>query len=92
MCVYVFNYELYGAEDEREFDYGEGSEKGPHKWGDLKKGWEACKNGEMQSPIDMSNQRVKTIPKLKEINKEYKPANATVKNRGHDVSVRKTTL
>ncbi|GFY93304.1 alpha carbonic anhydrase 7 [Actinidia rufa] len=75
------------VEDEREFDYGEGSEKGPQKWGDLKKGWEACKNGEMQSPIDMSNQRVKKIQKLKEINREYKPANATVKNRGHDISL-----
>ncbi|XP_057498225.1 alpha carbonic anhydrase 7-like [Actinidia eriantha] len=75
------------VEDEREFDYWEGSEKGPQKWGDLKKGWEACKNGEMQSPIDMSNQRVKKIQKLKEINREYKPANATVKNRGHDISL-----
>ncbi|PSR98464.1 Alpha carbonic anhydrase [Actinidia chinensis var. chinensis] len=75
------------VEDEREFEYGEGSEKGPHKWGELKKEWEACKHGEMQSPIDMSNQRVKMIQKLKEINREYKPANATVKNRGHDISL-----
>ena len=76
-----------GAEDEREFDNGEGSEKGPHRWGELKKEWAACKNGEMQSPIDMSNQRVKIILRKRELKRDYKPANALLKNRGHDISV-----
>ncbi|XP_052173180.1 carbonic anhydrase Nec1-like [Diospyros lotus] len=75
------------VEDEREFDYGEGSEKGPHRWGELKKEWAACKNGEMQSPIDMSNQRVKIIRKKRELKRDYKPANALLKNRGHDISL-----
>lgn len=75
------------AEDESEFDYTRGSEKGPGKWGELKKEWAACKNGGMQSPIDLSNQRVKIIPKLGMLQSSYKPANATVKNRGHDISV-----
>ncbi|KAE9455718.1 hypothetical protein C3L33_12383, partial [Rhododendron williamsianum] len=60
---------------------------GPQHWGDLKKEWAACKNGEIQSPIDMSNQRVKIIQKSRELERNYKPANATVKNRGHDISI-----
>ncbi|KAK3036386.1 hypothetical protein RJ639_032155, partial [Escallonia herrerae] len=71
--------------DEREFDYSQGSEKGPGRWGELKKEWAACKNGEMQSPIDMSNQRVEIIRNSRKLEKDYKPSKATVKNRGHDI-------
>ena len=74
-------------EDEHEFDYIKGSEKGPSHWGDLKKEWAACKNGAMQSPIDLSSQRVKVVPKLGELKRYYKPQNASVKNRGHDIEV-----
>ncbi|XP_062115138.1 alpha carbonic anhydrase 7-like [Humulus lupulus] len=75
------------VEDESEFDYAKGK-KGPHRWGELKKEWSACKNGGMQSPIDLSNQRVKIIPnKLGKVTKNYKPSNATLKNRGHDISL-----
>ncbi|MCD7448357.1 hypothetical protein HAX54_041092 [Datura stramonium] len=72
------------VEDEREFDYGENSEKGPKMWGKLKKEWEACQNGEMQSPIDMCHERVRINRKPEK--RHYKPCNATVKNRGHDIS------
>ncbi|XP_038881410.1 alpha carbonic anhydrase 7-like [Benincasa hispida] len=75
------------VEDEREFDYMEGSEKGPGHWGKLKKEWEACNNGDLQSPIDLSSLRVKIIPKLGELKRSYYPCNATVKNRGHDISI-----
>ncbi|KAL2481347.1 Alpha carbonic anhydrase 7 [Abeliophyllum distichum] len=74
------------VEDEREFDYAKGSEKGPKKWGDLKKEWAACKDGKFQSPIDMSNERVRIISNPEK--KNYKPFNATVRNRGHDISLR----
>ncbi|RVX11988.1 Alpha carbonic anhydrase 7 [Vitis vinifera] len=75
------------AEDEREFEYIEGSEKGPKHWGELKEEWAACNNGDLQSPIDLSNQRVKVIPKLGDLKRNYKLCNATVKNRGHDISL-----
>lgn len=74
-------------EDETEFDYIARSEKGPMHWGELRKEWELCKKGEMQSPIDLTSRRVKVIPKLGEIQSSYKPSNATLKNRGHDISV-----
>lgn len=44
----------------------------------------------MQSPIDMVNKRVKIIRKSRESVNNYKPSNATVKNRGHDISVQWT--
>lgn len=77
------------AEDEREFDYLEGSNKGPSRWGELRKEWGACKKGNLQSPIDMSSARVKVIPKMREVKRSYNPANATLINRGHDISVSK---
>lgn len=73
------------VEDEREFDYKEGGQKGPRMWGDLKKEWAACKNGKIQSPIDMSNERVDVINKSEK--NTYKPSNAVVTNRGHDISI-----
>lgn len=62
LCIYDWR-EFHGSEDEREFDYLNASEKGPQHRGDLKEEWVACKNGGIQSPIDMSNQRVKIIQK-----------------------------
>ncbi|KAF5471888.1 hypothetical protein F2P56_008651 [Juglans regia] len=75
------------VEDEREFDYLDGSEMGPRHWGDIRKEWAACKNGDMQSPIDLSSRRVKLTSKLGELKRSYKPSNAIIKNRGHDISV-----
>lgn len=77
--------EAQEVEDEREFDYAEGSEKGPRRWGKLKKEWAACSNGALQSPIDMSNERVHLISKPEK--PVYKPTNATILNRGHDISL-----
>lgn len=75
------------VEDEREFDYREGTEKGPLHWGEIRKEWAPCKNGGMQSPIDLSSGRVKIIEKLGELKRSYKSCNATLHNRGHDISV-----
>lgn len=76
------------VEDESEFDYIKGSEKGPSHWGELKKEWETCKSGTMQSPIDLSSHRVRVVPQLGDLKKYYKPQNATIKNRGHDIELK----
>ncbi|XP_062119135.1 alpha carbonic anhydrase 7-like [Humulus lupulus] len=76
------------VEDEREFDYGEESKKGPHHWGELKKEWKACNHGKLQSPIDLLYQRIKLSPKLGQIEMNYKPNNATINNRGHDIAIK----
>ena len=75
-------------EDEREFDYIKGSGKGPGKWGELHKEWDACNNGKMQSPIDLSNSRVDITHKSKKLSRNYKPCTGIVVNRGHDIAVR----
>ncbi|PON49015.1 Carbonic anhydrase, alpha-class [Parasponia andersonii] len=94
LSVIIFSYSFLSTsviaqevEDEREFDYARGGEKGPQRWGELKKEWAACKNGEMQSPIDLSDQRVRIIPKLGKVTRSYRTSNATLKNRGHDISL-----
>ncbi|KAK7267865.1 hypothetical protein RIF29_20545 [Crotalaria pallida] len=73
------------VEHESEFDYIERSEKGPSHWGDMKKEWAICKNGKMQSPIDISSRKATMALELGELKKYYKPQNATIANRGHDI-------
>ncbi|KAK7267793.1 hypothetical protein RIF29_20472 [Crotalaria pallida] len=73
------------VEHESEFDYIVKSKKGPSYWGDLKKEWAICKNGAMQSPIDLSSRKVTMVPELGDLKKYYKPQNATIANRGHDI-------
>ncbi|KAI3474609.1 hypothetical protein Pfo_029778 [Paulownia fortunei] len=60
-------------------------EVGSKKMGRDQKEWAACNSGTMQSPIDMSNERVRIISKPEKRN--YKVSNATVKNRGHDIQI-----
>ncbi|CAM8958157.1 unnamed protein product [Rhodiola kirilowii] len=74
-------------EDEREFDYIEGSKKGPGHWGDLRKEWSDCKNGDLQSPIDLSSQRVKIIHNIGKLHRKYWARKAIIKNRGHDIAI-----
>ncbi|PIA37307.1 hypothetical protein AQUCO_03000123v1 [Aquilegia coerulea] len=76
------------VEDEREFTYVQGSENGPEKWGDIHPEWAACKSGGLQSPIDLLNERVSVGTHLRKLKRNYKPTNATIKNRGHDIMLR----
>ncbi|KAF9614487.1 hypothetical protein IFM89_018792 [Coptis chinensis] len=68
------------VENESEFEYVMGSSKGPDKWGKLHKEWDACYNGEMQSPIDLLNKRVEVVHKYGKIKRNYIASNATLKN------------
>ncbi|KAJ0970337.1 hypothetical protein J5N97_023214 [Dioscorea zingiberensis] len=73
------------VEDEREFSYIKGSPNGPEHWGEIHEEWEACNKGDMQSPIDLVKERVRVVPTLGRLKRSYKPSNATIKNRGHDI-------
>ncbi|GJT29357.1 alpha carbonic anhydrase 7-like protein [Tanacetum coccineum] len=90
LLIISFTISIYAqeVEDEREFDYAKGSEKGPEAWGKLHKEWSACNNGKMQSPIDLSNSRVDIVHKSKKLSRNYIPCTATLNNRGHDIAVR----
>ena len=75
------------AEDEREFTYEKNSERGPDHWGEIKEEWRMCNSGGMQSPIDLMDERVETVTHLGRLKRDYKPSNATIRNRGHDMMV-----
>lgn len=90
MMMYVILIILFSfmmAEDEREFDYIRGSEMGPERWGEIRPEWATCSTGEMQSPIDLLDARVKVTPRSAEINRLYRPTRAMLRNRGHDIEV-----
>ncbi|KAM3738953.1 hypothetical protein ACB098_09G168800 [Castanea mollissima] len=75
------------VEDESLFAYLEDTGKGPTKWGNMNPLWKACGNGKLQSPIDIQNSGVQVFPSLGILKWDYKPAQAVVMNRGHDISV-----
>ncbi|KAK9158640.1 hypothetical protein Scep_005214 [Stephania cephalantha] len=72
-----------GPDDENEFSYIKGSDKGPEHWGELQKEWAACGNGKLQSPIDLSNKIVQITSELGMLKTCYKPFDATLNNEGH---------
>ncbi|KAG1334683.1 putative Alpha carbonic anhydrase 7 [Cocos nucifera] len=74
-------------EDEKDFSYESGSETGPERWGELHKEWSACGKGQLQSPIDLSDERVQVLHQLGQLRGSYRPANAVMKNRGHDIEM-----
>lgn len=76
------------VDDETPFTYVEATGKGPKRWGHINPNWTVCDNGKLQSPIDLLDKRVQVFPNLGKLQRDYKPAPATVKNRGHDVTVR----
>uniref|UniRef100_A0A804LUP4 Carbonic anhydrase n=1 Tax=Zea mays TaxID=4577 RepID=A0A804LUP4_MAIZE len=76
------------TEDEEEFNYIPGDANGPENWGSIKPEWANCSAGRMQSPIDLARERVSLVPALGFLNHSYRPAQASIVNRGHDIMVR----
>ncbi|PUZ51951.1 hypothetical protein GQ55_6G232000 [Panicum hallii var. hallii] len=76
------------TEDEREFSYVPGAANGPDRWGEIKPSWANCSRGRMQSPIDLSHDRATLVRSLGCLDYSYRPAEATMVNRGHDITVR----
>ena len=83
---------FFFAEDEKEFSYVPGAENGPERWGAIKEEWAACGTGQMQSPIDVANKRVTLLRSLGYLKPSYRPAEATIVNRGYDISVSQVAL
>ncbi|XP_054811274.1 alpha carbonic anhydrase 7-like [Prosopis cineraria] len=85
LCLFSYPANSSEVEDEREFSYDEDEDTGPSRWGEIKEEWRVCKNGTMQSPIDVLNKRVRVVSHLGALQMKYHPSNATLKNRGHDI-------
>ena len=75
------------TEHEEEFSYVVGDENGPEHWGSIKAEWANCSAGRMQSPIDLSHERVSLVRSLGYLTHSYRPAEASIVNRGHDIMV-----
>ncbi|KAK1411953.1 hypothetical protein QVD17_32839 [Tagetes erecta] len=73
------------VDDEREFSYDLNSPIGPNHWGEIHHNWSMCNHGDMQSPIDLTHKQDQTTSKLGGLDRDYKPANTTLVNRGHDM-------
>ncbi|KAK9124123.1 hypothetical protein Sjap_013725 [Stephania japonica] len=76
-----------GGEGDDEFSYIEGSDRGPERWGELKEKWATCGDGNLQSPINLRNERLVVTSKLGELKSSYKPRYAILYNRGHDIQL-----
>ncbi|MQM08978.1 hypothetical protein Taro_041835 [Colocasia esculenta] len=72
------------ADDESEYNYEEGSGKGPEDWWHLKPEWNVCKFGKRQSPIDLTEPICIDIP-LGILQTFHWPSPAILRNRGHDI-------
>jgi carbonic anhydrase len=59
---------------------------GPAKWGDLELGFETCRTGKYQSPIDIQESAV-TKADLAPIQFEYKPSPLAIIDNGHTIQV-----
>ncbi|XP_021887896.1 alpha carbonic anhydrase 4-like isoform X2 [Carica papaya] len=75
------------VEDEHQFSYKEESGKGPKNWGKINPNWKICGTGKLQSPIDIIDHGVEILPSLGKLKRDYQPAPAIAKNRGHDVMI-----
>ncbi|CAO2163046.1 unnamed protein product [Urochloa humidicola] len=81
-------YSYEETEHEEEFSYARGNEHGPEHWGEIKPEWAACGAGQMQSPIDLHHERVSLERGLGYLDHSYRPAQASIINRGHDIMMR----
>ncbi|KMS97059.1 hypothetical protein BVRB_7g179200 [Beta vulgaris subsp. vulgaris] len=75
------------VEDESEFNYIQGDERGPENWGNIKPEWATCNTGRKQSPINLFAPFPETVPNFVRITRLYQPGQTTIKNRGHDIKL-----
>ncbi|KQK17706.1 alpha carbonic anhydrase 7 [Brachypodium distachyon] len=75
--------------DEPEYTYRRGADNGPERWGLLRVDWAACYWGRQQSPVDVPGGSSAPGPiRYGRLSQHYRPAPATMVNRGHDIMVR----
>ncbi|XP_002532665.2 alpha carbonic anhydrase 4 [Ricinus communis] len=68
-----------------EFRYDEPSGRGPSRWGELNPLWRICGTGNFQSPINL--QFPILSPTVGDLQIAYRPAPATIRNTGPDITV-----
>ncbi|KAK8667489.1 hypothetical protein V6N13_007638 [Hibiscus sabdariffa] len=72
----------------REMEFSYSGTDGPNNWGKLDPTFSPCSAGKRQSPIDIQKNMTVHNKQLKPLARIYKPANATLVNKGFSVGVR----
>ncbi|GJN38806.1 hypothetical protein PR202_gb27881 [Eleusine coracana subsp. coracana] len=75
-------------DDEGEFSYRRDAGNGPARWGVMRRDWCACAYGHLQSPIGLSDTVAALADRPGRLARAYRPAAASLVNRGHDIMVR----
>lgn len=75
------------SEDNEVVQFGYSGGNGPDKWGSISPKFSTCSNGKSQSPIDIVQDKATNNDKLKPLDRDYYPANATLINNGFNVEV-----
>ncbi|XP_011075611.1 alpha carbonic anhydrase 7-like [Sesamum indicum] len=76
------------TDDETSFSYIVGAKTGPENWGTLNPNWTLCGTGKSQSPVNILE--VKLNRSLGDLNKNYQPAEALLRNTEHKIEVKWT--
>ncbi len=63
-----------------------GGKTGPVFWGDLSAGWATCRDGKLQSPIDVPS-KTETAKTAERLAIDYLPIPLHIKNNGHTIQV-----
>ncbi|KAL1822493.1 hypothetical protein ACET3Z_009271 [Daucus carota] len=95
VCILILHAQTNQAQElgswfsgeQEEYSYDESSGRGPSQWGKLKPEWELCKKGKMQSPVDLRNVKVETVPDSEQVYAQHQPSFTTLVNRGHDIAL-----
>ncbi|KAL0339703.1 UNVERIFIED_CONTAM: Alpha carbonic anhydrase 4 [Sesamum radiatum] len=78
------------TDDRTSFSYVVGAKDGPEKWGTLNPNWTLCGTGKSQSPINILDYKVKLNRSLGDLNRNYQPAKALLRNIGYEIQVKWT--
>ncbi|KAG6529835.1 hypothetical protein ZIOFF_012049 [Zingiber officinale] len=74
LVLFVLLLQSHIASSQEVVTYQKGREVGPEHWG-----WTACGKGRMQSPVDLSHERVQVLPLLGLLRRSYRPVVACYK-------------
>ncbi|KAE8714791.1 Plastid movement impaired1 [Hibiscus syriacus] len=85
VAFFLYSFLLLSACSDHGFNYDEGTGRGPSCWGTLKPEWGTCSAGREQSPIDIGTVQVSS--RLGDLQRNYTPAEAVLRNRTEDVAV-----
>ncbi|RCV22419.1 hypothetical protein SETIT_4G219300v2 [Setaria italica] len=79
---------LHHHHEEGDFSYRREDGNGPTRWGAVRREWAACSVGRLQSPIGLSDTVAALVDSPGRLGRSYRPAAASLVNRGHDIMVR----